>query len=223
MPVHQLEIACFNVQSALIAEQGGADRIELCDNMQAGGITPGFMDVQFVKQNVKIPVFVMIRPRGGNFVYADSEFQQMKQSIVELKALGVDGFVFGCLNEKDEFHPTQNAELLELAHPLPCTFHRAIDTSVNPLLMLEQIIACGFKTILSSGTAKTAEAGTDILKEMIIQAKSRIGIMPGGGVRSSNIQLLKSVLPVIYFHSSAVKENDIADLNEIKLLKLNLS
>lgn len=220
MKKNQLEIACFNYQSALIAEESGADRIELCENMQLGGTTPNAVLAVRVREKLSIKMHVIIRPRGGNFVYTDEEFVDMKQDIKHLKKLSVDGFVFGILNPDGSVNKKQNQELVNLASPLSCTFHRAFD-SVNSIEQaLEDVIDCGFQTILTSGHATSVEEGIDDLEMIQKLAKDRIEIMPGGGLRSSNIKLLQEKLEPTFYHSSAITDNsETANPEEIKELR----
>ncbi len=228
--ISKLEIACFNLESALIAQQGGADRIELCDDFSCGGITPNYGTFETARKLISIDLFVMIRPRAGNFVYSDDEFEQMKKDILHFKKMNVDGFVFGIFKDDGSINKNQNRELVELAKPIPCSFHRAFDVSKELEKNLEDVIECGFKTILTSGQTKSAIEGLNQLIELVNLSKGRIVIMPGGGVRSSNIELLKAKVLTSYFHSSAITclqdrqvKDDLADLNEVKLLKEKLS
>lgn len=218
-----LEIACFNLESALIAQQGGADRIELCDDFSCGGITPNYGTFETARKLIHVDLFVMIRPRGGNFIYSKEEFEQMKKDILHFKKMNANGFVFGMLNEDGSVNRNQNKELVELANPLPCSFHRAFDVFKDLTKNLENVIDCGFKTILTSGLTKSAIEGISQLQELVNQSKDRILIMPGGGVRSSNISLLKEKVHTTFYHSSAIVINDVADLEEVKLLKEELS
>jgi len=218
----KLEIACFNLESALIAQQGGADRIELCDDFSSGGITPNYGTFETARKLIQIDLLAMIRPRGGNFIYTDAEFEQMKNDIIYLKKMNADGFVFGILNEDGSINVNQNKELVELANPLPCSFHRAFDVFNELNKNLEDVIYCGFKTILTSGQTKSAIEGIEQLHELVKLSKNRIVIMPGGGVRSSNIELLKEKVQSSYYHSSAIVKADVADLREVKLLKEKL-
>ena len=220
MKKNQLEIACFNYESALIAEESGADRIELCENMQLGGTTPNAVLAVRVREKLSIKMHVIIRPRGGNFVYTDEEFVEMKQDIKHLKKLSVDGFVFGILNPDGSVNKKQNQELVNLASPLSCTFHRAFD-SVNSIEQaLEDVIDCGFQTILTSGHATSVEEGIDDLEMIQKLAKDRIEVMPGGGLRSSNIKLLQEKLEPTFYHSSAITDNsETANPEEIKELR----
>jgi copper homeostasis protein len=217
MKKYKLEVACFNEASAKIAAECGVDRIEFCADFKAGGITPDLETTKRIITNVDI--FVMIRPRGGNFVYTDAEFETMKASIIAFKKIGIQGFVFGILNADDSIQVIQNQLLVSLAHPLPCTFHRAFDRVNAPFEALETVIECGFKTILTSGQHKNAISGIPQLQKIIEKAKGRIAILPGGGVRSTNIGLLKKTLNTEFYHSSAVvDETEIADKHEIYAL-----
>ncbi len=220
---NHLEIACFSIESALIAQHAGAHRIEFCADMQVGGITPKLEDFELLKSKIHIPIFVMIRPRGGNFVYAKIELELMKSDISNYKNAGADGFVFGILNKNNEINLSQNKDLVQLANPLPCTFHRAFDEVINQMEALEQIITCGFKTILSSGKANIATEGLDILKDLVLKANDKICIMPGGGVRSHNIDLLKENIDTNWFHSSGVLQNETANMDEVFKLKSKLN
>jgi copper homeostasis protein len=223
MKKEQLEIACFNPESAIIAQQNGADRVELCANMNEGGTMPDFEITLLTRKVLSIDLNIMIRPRGGNFVYSEEEFEQMKSEIEQFKKLKVDGFVFGILNKDGSINKEQNGELVALANPFPCTFHRAFDEVKNVYQSLESIIECGFKTILTSGQEKNVVEGIAVLAELVKKANNRIVIMPGGGLRSTNIKLLKEKTGAVYYHSSAIVDyGEIADANEVKALKSNL-
>ncbi|MDI5950614.1 copper homeostasis protein CutC [Flavobacterium yafengii] len=219
----KLEIACFNLESAIIAQDNGADRVELCANMKEGGTTPDFEITKAVRNTLSIDLNVMIRPRGGNFVYSDFEFEQMKSEISTFKKLEVDGFVFGILNEDGSLNELQNAELVALANPLPCTFHRAFDGMINKFQALESLIECGFKTILTSGEETNVVDGIDVLATLVEKANNRITIMPGGGLRSTNVRLLKEKTKAVFYHSSAITDSgEIANQQEIQSIKANL-
>ncbi|OHT44558.1 copper homeostasis protein CutC [Flavobacterium tructae] len=220
MKKNQLEIACFNYESAIIAQDNGADRIELCDDMRLGGTTPNLITAERVREKLTIKMHVIIRPRGGDFVYTEEEFLEMKQDIKQLKALGVDGFVFGILNQDGSVNKEQNLELVQLASPLSCTFHRAFDVVNSIEQGLEEVIACGFQTILTSGRGKNVEEGIFDLELIQKLANDRIEIMPGGGLRSSNIKLLQEKLQPTFYHSSAITDQtETANPEEIKELK----
>ncbi|WP_396208979.1 copper homeostasis protein CutC [Flavobacterium sp.] len=219
----KIEIACFNLDSVLIAEKSGADRVELCDNIALGGTTPNTHLVQQARENLTIDLYVMIRPRGGNFVYSVVEFEQMKSEINALKTLGVDGFVFGILKEDQTIQIELNSELVALASPLPCSFHRAFDAVTHYEQALEDVISCGFTTLLTSGTFSNVMEGKDVLKQLVVQAQNRIQIMPGGGLRSTNISELNERVNANWYHSSAITDGtEIASPEEISQLKKKL-
>lgn len=224
MNIKKLEIACFNLESALIAQENGADRVELCAEINLGGTTPNVEIIKEAKENLHIDIYVMIRPRGGNFVYSKEEFQQMKSEIVALKKLEVNGFVFGILNEDNSINIEQNIELVNLAQPVPCTFHRAFDEVNNYKTALEEIILCRFSKILTSGTFPNVMDGKEVLKELVLQANNRIIIMPGGGLRSTNISELDEFVDANCYHSSAITDkSETADPEEIIQLKKRIS
>ena len=219
----KIEIACFNLESALIAQKAGADRVELCADMLVGGTTPSIEMIQQACEDLTIAINVMIRPKGGNFVYSNSEFEQMKSEIEIIKKLGISGFVFGILNDDNTINIEQNKELVELAKPFSCTFHRAFDEILDYEKALENVISCGFSTILTSGTFSNVLEGKEVLKQLVIQANNRIEIMPGGGLRTTNISELDKIVHANWYHSSAITDgSEIASSDEIIQLKKKL-
>ena len=219
----KIEIACFNLESALIAQKAGADRVELCADMLVGGTTPIIETIQQARKHLTIDLYVMIRPRGGNLVCSEAEFEQMKLEIETIKKLGVNGFVFGILNKDKTINIEQNKVLVELANPFPCTFHRAFDEVLDYQQALEDVISCGFSTILTSGTFPNVMEGKEVLKQLVNQANSRIEIMPGGGLRSTNISELNEMVDANWYHSSAITDgSEIASPEEIMQLKNKL-
>ncbi|WP_415326481.1 copper homeostasis protein CutC [Chryseobacterium sp. MMS23-Vi53] len=216
----KVEIACFNPESAIIAFENGADRIELCDGLSEGGTTPDFETAKQLREKINIPIFVMIRPRGGDFTYSDEEFEQMKSDLIQLKSLNVDGFVFGILDKNDEVNIEQNKELVELAKPYQCTFHRAFDRSKGLESSLEKVIDCGFKTILTSGQKPNVSEGRENLKKLVELSNGRVEILVGGGLRSTNIEELRDFTKAGYFHSSAITDGGaFANADEVVALK----
>lgn len=215
-----LEVACFTPASAVIAARAGADRIELCDNQAAGGTTPPFSWLTQVKAEVAVPVFVMIRPRAGNFMYSDSEFDEMKESIRLMKSLA-DGFVLGILDaEGRKVDVPRATELVSLAQPLPCTFHRAFDEVSDMLMALDDVIATGCTSILSSGGAPRADEGVAMLRALIQRAQGRLVIMPGGGVRTSNLRRILEETEAHAVHSSGLTGGDVlVDAQEVRRMK----
>ena len=216
----KLEIACFNLESALIAAKSNTDRIELCADASSGGITPDFEDIKTLRKETDKDIMVMIRPRGGDFCYSDEEFEQMKSDIIMIKNFRIDGFVFGILNEDNEIDFERNQELVELSKPFPCTFHRAFDRTSDAEDSLQMVINLGFKTILTSGLDSNVDDGKRELKNLVKKAENKITIMPGGGLRSTNIEKIDSYTHATYFHSSAmIDDSGIANLEEINRLK----
>ncbi|NOU58584.1 copper homeostasis protein CutC [Marinifilum caeruleilacunae] len=200
-----LEICCYSVQSAIIAEQSGANRIELCAGVYEGGTTPSLATIQMAKEQLSIPVHVIIRPRGADFCYSDLEFENIKKDILACKELGVEGVVSGILLSNGSIDIARNKELVELAKPMSFTFHRAFDMVENHAQALDQLIEMGVDRILTSGGMQTAEEGIDLLKKLVDQAEGRIVIMPGSGVNENNIGKLKEITGAKEFHCSAKK------------------
>lgn len=184
-----LEIACFEITSAETAMKSMADRIEFCAHFELGGTTPDFYEFLHLKRTYKIPIYVMIRPKGGPFFYSEAEFIQMKSSIISFKVAAADGFVFGILDSHNEIDEAKNAELLELAGEIPCTFHRAFDRTSDLEKSIEILIKLGFKTVLTSGGKSDAIKGKENLKNLIEKYGDQIEILIGGGVRSENISV----------------------------------
>ncbi|MEL6943359.1 MAG: copper homeostasis protein CutC [Bacteroidota bacterium] len=198
-----LEIACDSVQSALNAALGGADRIELCENLAQGGVTPSASKIKLAKSKVDIPVFALIRPRKGDFLYSDLELETMLESIQMAKELGADGIVSGILQANGELNFSQMQQLIEAANPLPFTCHRAFDMCSNPTLALEQLVELGVARILSSGQRSSAIEGKINLENFVRLASGRIKILAGAGIRPHNISTLLSIDDLWEFHSSA--------------------
>lgn len=185
-----LESPVFNLESALLASKYGVDRLELCSSFPEGGLTPGPGLLTYLKSKIEIPIFVMIRPRGGNFVYSDGELEAMKEEIQLYSTMGADGFVFGVLKEDDSVHKKACKQLVKSAGKKPCTFHRAFDVSADLMQSLEDVIDCGFTRILTSGGKESVEEGLPVIKQLLERAKDRIIIMPGGGMKPEFIEPL---------------------------------
>ena len=196
-----LEISVETLEAAMAAERGGADRIELCDDLSLGGVTPGANLVSAVRGHVRIPIFVMIRPRAGDFVYPTAEFAEMKRSIVGAKESGMDGVVLGILTKDHRVDVERTRELVEFARPLPVTYHRAFDEASDLHQALEEVIKCGAQRILTSGGAKNAPEGATILAELIAAAGDRVVIVPGAGINASNFLQLARQTGAREFHS----------------------
>ncbi len=202
---YELEIIGFDIVSCSIAQANGATRIELCANPEEGGTTPSFGMIEQAKKSCSIPIFPIIRPRGGDFLYDKMEFEAMKSDIKSCLSIGCEGVVIGLLKKDGSIDEERTAELIDLAGPMEVTFHRAFDRVSDPVVALEKIISIGCKRILTSGLSKTAVEGKQLLQQLITQADNRIKIMPGSGVRSSNVIELAKSTGAIAFHSSARK------------------
>lgn len=201
----ELEVIGFDLASCLIAEQNGANRIELCANPHEGGTTPSYGMISLARKKTTIQLFPIIRPRGGDFLYSDDEFQSMIEDIKQCKLLGCDGVVIGMLHKNGDVDIDRCAELINHADHMEVTFHRAFDRVRDPFKSLEEIISLGCKRILTSGLHPNVDQGIDMLKSLVDAANNRISIMPGSGVRSKNIQQLANYTGAISFHSSARK------------------
>lgn len=198
-----LEIAVDTVEAAAAAERGGADRLELCGDLSVGGVTPDAALLRALREQIRIPVFVMIRPRAGDFVYSAAEFEEMKASIAAAKELGADGLVLGILNLDNSVDIRRTRELVSLAKPLPVTFHRAFDETADLSRALLDVVQTGAARILTSGGATTALEGAHNIASLIAAAGERITIIPGAGINVDNILILHVALlaRVREFHS----------------------
>ena len=199
-----VEIVVYNIESALKAQEGGADRVELCDNPGEGGTTPSFGTIESVRQNVNLDMFVMIRPRGGDFHYSNYEFHCMRRDIDQCQKLSADGVVFGILNADGTLDKKRCKELIVRARPMKVTCHRAFDMTRDPFEALEDCIAVGFDRILTSGHQTTALKGTSLIGELVKKANGRIAIMPGSGVNEEAVEKIVSETDVNEIHFSAV-------------------
>jgi copper homeostasis protein len=183
-----IEACLDSVPSALAAEAGGARRVELCDNLVEGGTTPSAGTIALCKERLSIPVFVMIRPRGGEFLYSDVEYEVMRRDVAQAKELGADGVVFGLLTPDGRVDVPRTRALVELARPLPVTFHRAIDVTPDAGAALETLIELGVERVLTSGQAPTVPEGLDVIARLVRRAGGRIGILPGCGIDETNVR-----------------------------------
>ena len=183
--------ACVNSAiSAVEAQKGGADRVELCENLHDGGTTPSAGSIRFARKNLHIGLFVMIRPRGGDFLYSDDEFEIMKDDIRVAKELGADGVVFGILLPDGTIDRERMKVLVDLARPMGVTCHRAFDMTADPFGALEDLIALGIDRVLTSGQQPTAPQGELLISDLVTRSAGRIIIMPGSGVKEHNVARL---------------------------------
>ena len=198
-----LEICAASVASCIAAEEGGAQRIELCDNLLEGGTTPSYATIAVAREKVQIDLYPIIRPRGGDFLYDDLEFAVMQKDIKLCKSLGCNGVVIGLLTADGKVDIPRTKELVKLAWPMGVTFHRAFDMTEDPLQALEDIIETGCERILTSGQRNTATEGIPLLKTLVEKAAGRIAIMVGSGVRAHNIAELVKETGAAEFHTTA--------------------
>ncbi|HCA98454.1 MAG TPA: copper homeostasis protein CutC, partial [Porphyromonadaceae bacterium] len=184
---YKLEICANSVMSCVEAQKGGAYRVELCAAIPEGGTTPSYGDIAVARELLHIKLNVIIRPRGGDFLYSGLEHKIMLKDIEMCRKLGVDGIVIGCLTEEGDVDMERCRELVEAAEKMDVTFHRAFDQCRDPFISLEDIISLGCSRILTSGQQPKAEQGVDLLKKLVQQAGERIIIMPGSGINENNI------------------------------------
>ena len=208
-----LEISVDSLEKALAAERGGADRLELCADLSVGGLTPPRELLRAVREKVHIPVYSMIRPRAGDFVYSDAEFTEMERSIAEATECGMDGVVLGVLQKGSKIDVARTRRLVDLARPLPVTFHRAFDETLDLARALEAVIQTGAARILTSAGAKTALQGAAKLAELVASSRDRVSgvgspmqpdriiIIPGAGITHSNIADVAQKTGAVEFHA----------------------
>lgn len=181
-----VEACVDSVESSRAAEVGGADRLELCDNLVEGGTTPSAGMILECRARVRIPIYVMIRPRGGDFLYAEPEVAVMERDIALAQELGADGVVFGMLTNAGKVNHKLTARLVSRSFPLDVTFHRAIDVARDPLEALDVLIDVGVDRVLTSGGSAKALSGARVIQAMVDRARGRIGILAGSGVNERN-------------------------------------
>ncbi|MGB9031113.1 MAG: copper homeostasis protein CutC [Acidobacteriaceae bacterium] len=198
----QVEICVDSVESAIAAERGGAQRVELCGDLLEGGTTPSSGLIVLVRRRIGIGIFVMIRPRGGDFFYTDHEFEVMQHDIRNARELGADGIILGVLDEHAQIDVPRTRSLVELAQPLPVTFHRAIDMTPDPRAALEDVVATGAARVLTSGGAAKVTEGLSVVASMVQSAKDRIHVMPGGGITPETIVSVAETTGATEFHAS---------------------
>jgi copper homeostasis protein len=226
----KIEICVDSVESAISAQSAGADRVEFCDNLIEGGTTPGYGSIISARNNLSIGLHVIIRPRGGDFLYSDLEFDIMRREIEVCGECGVNGIVTGILLPGGNIDVERTARLVEFAYPMSVTFHRAFDMCSNPFNGLEDVILTGASRLLTSGLKNKAQDGIKLLSKLVIQAGERIIIMPGGGIDETNAALIltatkarelhltgrKVVTSEMIFRRQGVNMGDYPGINEFK-------
>lgn len=203
---YQFEICANSVESCLAAQKGGANRVELCAGISEGGTTPSSGEIVTARELLDIKLHIIIRPRGGDFLYSEQEIRIMEKDIQMAHQIGVDGVVFGCLTPEGYIDTSNTKLLIEAAKGLSVTFHRAFDVCINPYQALEELIALGVDRILTSGQQSTALQGLPLIKELVHQAADRITILPGSGINENNILQIARESNAREFHFSA-REN----------------
>ena len=195
-----IEICLEDVKSVLAAQEGGADRVELCSDLFEGGLTPSLGTVRTAKKLSRIPINCMIRPRGGDFCYSDLEFQAMKEDIRAFKEAGANGIVFGILTPDGDVDMERSREVVKLTRPLSVTFHRAFDMTRDPYKALEDLIELGVDRVLTSGQEASVPEGADLLAELVKKSKGRIIVMPGCGISERNFPKVHAKINAREYH-----------------------
>ncbi|QNK01564.1 copper homeostasis protein CutC [Dyella telluris] len=198
-----LEVASNSLASALAAQAGGADRIELCTGLELGGLTPSAAQIAQVRERLSIPLYVLIRPRAGDFLYGDDELETMQRDIETCLSLGCDGVVFGVLDAEGRVDVARCRPLLSTAGGMGVTFHRAFDMARDLPQALDDVVALGAERVLTSGGAASAVSGAEMIRRLVVQAAGRIVVMPGAGVHSTNLAALAVATQATEFHASA--------------------
>ena len=202
METYVLEIATSDFETTRCAVEGGADRVELCANLNEGGTTPSYGTISQCREKFDVLLYPIIRPRGGDFLYTDDEYEIMLHDVKLCKQSGCDGIVIGLLNQDGTIDIKKTAALVDIAYPMGVTFHRAFDRCRNAFEALEQLVQIGCERILTSGQQPTVNEGMELIAELNKIADHRIVIMPGSGVRKENIKLLAEKTGCKEFHSS---------------------
>jgi copper homeostasis protein len=210
-----IEVCIDSVESAIASEQGGADRVELCDNLMEGGTTPSAGAITVARERIRIALNVMIRPRGGDFCYTEVELAIMRRDIAAAKQLGADGVVFGMLTPDGDIDVPLTRELIGLARPLSVTFHRAFDVARDPYVALDDLIAAGADRVLTTGQEGTLIEGLDLVADLVRRAAGRIIVMPGGA-SERQIGRVRAATGAREFHVLATRtvESDMRFRNE---------
>jgi copper homeostasis protein len=202
---YKIEICCDSMESAINSMEAGADRIELCTNLYEGGTTPSYGIIDAVRNIKNIGLHVLIRPRGGDFLYSPAEFEIMMKDIEICKRIGVDGVVLGILNPDGTIDKLRTSVLVKQAEPLALTFHRAFDLGNDPFKALDDIISCGVERLLTSGHANKASDGVSLISDLVKYSSGRIIIMPGSGISDTNIETIAKESGAREFHLTGRK------------------
>lgn len=202
------EVCVDSAEAAIAAEQGGADRVELCSDLLEGGLTPTSGTLKVARERLRIKIMAMVRPRGGDFCYSDVEFAVMREDLLAAKALGADGIVLGLLAPDGTVDRARTAELVALARPLPVTFHRAFDMTRDPFEALDALIDLGLDRVLTSGQEPSVVEGLPLISELVRRAAGRIIVMPGGGITARNAARVVSEAGVRELHFATLEPQE---------------
>jgi len=202
-----LEIAANSLASALAAQDGGAGRVELCTALELGGLTPSPAQIALARERLRIPLYVLIRPRAGDFLYSDLEGETMQRDIETCVALGCDGVVLGVLDAEGRVDTARCRPLIAAAGKLGVTFHRAFDLTRDPLTALNDLIELGCERVLTSGAQASALEGAELIRQLVERSAGRIVVMPGAGVDAGNIGQLHEMTGASEFHASAKRQH----------------
>ncbi|MFA9436904.1 MAG: copper homeostasis protein CutC [Candidatus Bathyarchaeota archaeon] len=197
-----LEVCCGSYASALAAQEGGAHRVELCNNLYEGGTTPSHGTLSLAREKLTIKINVLVRPRGSDFVYSDDEMEIIRRDVIMCKELGIDGVVIGFLTPRGEIDVDKTTEIVRLARPMSVTFHRAFDMCKDPYWALEELIHVGIDRVLTSGQKNMAPEGIDLIAELVKKAGDRVIIMPGAGLEPENIAGFHAKVGAKEYHST---------------------
>ncbi len=194
------EVCVDSIESALAAERGGADRVELCSDLIEGGLTPSYGVLKVARERLRIAVMMMVRPRGGDFCYSEAEFAAMLHDVRMAKEAGAGGVVAGVLTPDAEVDVERTRRLVAEARPLTVTFHRAFDMTSDPFAALETLVALGVDRVLTSGQESSVLEGLDLIAQLVARARDRIIVMPGGGITDRNIARIRAAVPATEMH-----------------------
>jgi len=201
-----IEVCANSLESALAAQAGGAARVELCAALAEGGLTPSPAAIELAREKTRIKLHILIRPRGGDFCYDDTEFAVMKRDIAFCQRAGADGVVIGMLNPDGSVDLARMRELVSTARPMAVTFHRAFDMAADAFRALDDVLALGVERLLTSGQRGSAMDGKELIAELVRRAGNRLIVMPGAGVNEGNIRELMAVTGAREFHLSGQKK-----------------
>ncbi len=194
------EVCVDSIESAIAAERGGADRVELCSDLLEGGLTPSYGVLKEARARLRIPIMVIVRPRGGDFCYSDAEFAAMEHDVRMAREAGANGIALGILTPDGDVDVDRTRALMAHARPLPVTFHRAFDMTRDPFAALERLAALGVDRILTSGQEPSVLEGVDLIAELVTRARGRLVIMPGGGITERNVARIMARVPLSELH-----------------------